>query len=282
MKQSRRLALALLPVLCLVLSLAGCRDDAAAWTPEYYLAPETSEQTGEPSAGASAPAGAVQSLTYEMTPENSFDILEGKWLVTLTGARAVTRIQDLPEGGFDRVSVALFNEDGTYDYYGNDPGRKRSGSNDGVEHDFLQEDGTFVDGIYMILLDITVESSQDAVLRTMDKKGSYYDPDTYGAQHLFELRDLNVDLSLVPLYEMCFYSDFGTYVNEEDRARHPDYNEGNYNMAIRVPPGETKSITVGFVLGNYPDGTPRNLENLYAIHEFVGKKSAIKLGLTNP
>lgn len=275
MKRIHKTVPTFLLVLCFALSLFGCQNGQAE-TSVYNLIPETptpSGRTASPSGGTTVPPEATQSLTYELTPERELTIAQGKLIFTLTGARAVTRTQDLPEGQFTRSNIV-----NVYDDNGNWADRG---------DDFVQEDGSFVDGVCVVLLDVTVES-QDFLYKTADQNGGgpYYDPYLYGVQLFFHVKDLDERAIAEGIhnnnYSAGFYSGFGEEVNEEDMERYESYNLSAYELAIRLEPGEIKSFTVGYIIGNYSDGSSRNLETLCAIPLWISDKTPINLGLKNP
>lgn len=272
MKRIRKPALALLMAFCFALS--GCQEGAKQ-IPDYFL----NQESAGPSLPDSEPSGeseSPQQLTFELTPEQDPDMIQGKLIFTLTGARVVTREQDIPEGGIAGEPAVVFNGDGTETIYSC------------REREFIREDGSFVDGVYMILLDVTVES-QDFLYKTKDEKGPFYDPYLFRSQFFFWIKDPNDGYGIGSArgyYNINFYSGFGENVNAEDRERYEAYNVDNYNLAVRILPGESKSITLGYVIGNNLDGTPRNLEDLCAVPIRVygerHNKILINLGLKNP
>lgn len=188
-------------------------------------------------------------LSFEETPETDGNMKSGKLIYTLTGARAVNHAADIPEGSFSDSGGYLFmfpdGKEALYTY-----------------PEFIQEDGSFIDGAYLVLVDFTVES-QDAVCKTPDDVepdgtggGKYSDPYIFQADSFFPVYDTsqadpsNPD-SAGNRYRSYYLAFFSMLNNREE---HP--------YAFRLLPGETVGLTVGYLVGDNVDGTPNDLTNV--------------------
>lgn len=166
----------------------------------------------------------------------------GTLTYTITRASYLTNL--------DRTGNEKFRENavvGIYDGSGKDP----------VIYyypDCFDETDTLVEGACMVLLDVQVDS-QDAVnFRTNKYTGvqsrRYEDnPFLFRADEIAYLIDTSEDAADGYVYYDAVYF---TLMN--GFAEHP--------MAYEILPGESVTFRIGFLLGNYPDGTPRDLSQL--------------------
>ena len=166
----------------------------------------------------------------------------GTLTYTVTRASFLTNLEKAGRGKFRENAVV-----GIYDGTGSDPTVY-------YYPNCFDETDTLVNGAYMVLLDVQVDS-QDAVnFRTNKATGvqsrRYEDnPFLFRADEIAYLIDTSEDASNGYTYYDAVYF---TQLNEF--SEHP--------MAYEVLPGESVTFRIGFLLGNLPDGTPRDLSTL--------------------
>lgn len=242
--------LALGAVACLLISLTGCRRGPDPRNATFLnlhgtqptVLPDTTAPGTVPSQSVPEPTGQRSGVTLEFTRH----LKEGKLLCTVTDAQAVTREQDyaLTADCFTHDARLVVNH--------------ADGSETAYRYpDFIGSDGSYVEGGYLILVDMTV-TSQDAVSYTtedLDENGNplglYEDPYIFRADLFFTLADLS-EVKDGPYY---WYSDVEYFSARGRQAEH--------SMAYRLEPGESISFTLGFLLGNKLDASPRDLTQLY-------------------
>ena len=108
--------------------------------------------------------------------------------------------------------------------------------------DYVKEDGSFDYGAKLLLAEIEVKSNDAAGL---DDAHGYSDPYLFRADTILYLQDTTDNERT---YYMGYFDGFGAY--EED------------SLLYRLEPGETTSITIGFVICERMDGNPVNLLDL--------------------
>lgn len=118
----------------------------------------------------------------------------------------------------------------------------------------VDDEGNLVEGGNLIILDITV-TSQDAVNfitnpATGVQSRRYADnPFLFRADEVAYLVDITEDAQDgYTYYDAVYFSQMG-YFDEHE-------------MAYEVLPGDSISFRIGFLVGNRPDGTPRNMSDL--------------------
>lgn len=257
--------LPLLLAACLVFSLTGCRsEDHEEPGTHLSLQPSAGEPLpGNAPASGTAPAGESRpggesSLTFECTPGDfgARYLVSGKLIYTVTGARAVSDRAGIPEGAFQKSAddVLMFP------------------NGEGVEYrypDFIQEDGSFIDGAYLILVDMTVESQDAANLTAAEVdengvKGKYDSPYIFRADYFFCLTDLSEEGQTGGL--------------DSPIIQHPKFfslcgQREEHSFAFELLPGETIAFTIGFLVGDYPSGAPRSLSEL-CLTDVMGTSAA--------
>ena len=166
----------------------------------------------------------------------------GKLTYTITRASYLTNLERAGKGRFRENAVV-----GIYDGAGNDPAVY-------YYPDCFDETDTLVDGAYMVLLDVQVDS-QDAVNFVTNKytgvqSRRYADnPFLFRADEIAYLIDTSEDATDGYIYYDAVYF---TLLN--GFSEHP--------MAYELLPGESITFRIGFLLGNRPDGTARDLSKL--------------------
>ncbi len=120
--------------------------------------------------------------------------------------------------------------------------------------DFCDELGNFVDGIKMILLDVTVENL-DATNRYQEADGSWSsrleNPYVFNVQFIGKLLDLNQKDKSSQTY--------GYYLPNYYSA-HGSCSE--MSSGFEVLPGQAVSFQLGFLIGNNEDGSSIDLSKL--------------------
>lgn len=171
----------------------------------------------------------------------------GKFVFTLANPRLISHMSDLPD---EPVKNAGFTEATgfTFALPPDDPERTDHNTHKNIYYpDFVREDGSFLDGAYLLLLDITVES-QDAVnFTTMDKDegglpmGLYSDPYVFRTESIVNAGVAGDEQEdPVPCTFLFYYSGFGS-CSEND-------------LAFRVEPGESITFTIGFPISDIRHG----------------------------
>ena len=156
------------------------------------------------------------------------------------------------------------------------------------DKEFIQEDGSFFDGAYMVLVDVTV-TSHNATDWTKNETyahsdgfkvpaGEYSDPYLFRADALVWLSDLSI----------------GT-TNLEDSSKPDSYRTQSLNyfselgevqedpLLFRLEPGEETRFTIGFLAGNKRMGGVNDLSML-ALSDLSGDRTGhfIELKLDAP
>lgn len=130
--------------------------------------------------------------------------------------------------------------------------------------ELVQEDGTFAEGIFLLLMEIEVENvgagcwtvdDLDSENRPM---GLFKDPYLFtGLGGLFTVREREGINGTQPfMWDTAYFSHYGALAEdpENEMNRHP--------FAFRLKPGEKQTFTVGTFVGNCLDGTSRTLSSL--------------------
>ncbi|MBQ9147972.1 MAG: hypothetical protein IJX69_00185 [Oscillospiraceae bacterium] len=157
--------------------------------------------------------------------------------------RVVTNAADIPEGGrFAEYMPAC-----TYDATGNETRWHYP--------EFIQEDGSFVEHVRLVLLEVEITSDNARNWTVNDRytnggvRGLYEDPYVFHIDGEYWLRETDAPEGQQPMnWTPCFF--VGT-----------DASEVNPRL-YRIEPGETKRFTLGYLIGNDYDGSPRALSSL--------------------
>jgi len=169
---------------------------------------------------------------------NDGGIDEGKLKHRILGARVVTNAEDIPSGGgfFDYCGEAVYTSKGEQLYY--------------RYPEFIREDGSFVDGVRLLLVDVEITSmgAENWTVGTWPP-GLYEDPYVFRIDGMYWLREKRA------------------WNGERCREWAPDYfsdmySEPEHPFAYRLHPGQTRQFTVGFLIGGYMDGTVIPVEAL--------------------
>ena len=268
--------------LCLAASALGCRREVPDRLLTLSGGGETTAAAGEsapPQSSQGAPdstdgdptkgTGQNQAgtMAFSVTPETDPTLLSGRLEYTVTGVRIVENVSDLPNpAGFGNEAVPLYNETGAEQIYKYQSDRYPS---------FLLSDGGFVPALTVVLVDVTVESF-DAVARTKKDTdshgrggGQYDDPYLFQADALLTVVDRGRrQLNTEPMEGWNF--DWGI---AKDQGIYQEWHLGYFSapgespdatFCYRLEPGQKRSFTLGFLVTNRSDGTPRDLSGLCA------------------
>ena len=166
----------------------------------------------------------------------------GKLTYTITRASYLTNLENAGKGKIRDNAVV-----GVYDGTSNDPTIY-------YYPDCFDETDTLVDGSCMVLLDIQVDS-EDAVNFITNKATGvqsrrYEDnPFLFRADEIAYLIDTSEDAAGgYTYYDAVYFTEMNGF------SEHP--------MAYELLPGESITFRIGYLLGNLPDGTDRDLSTL--------------------
>lgn len=112
---------------------------------------------------------------------------------------------------------------------------------------YVSHDGLLIEGGYLIVLEVDVESLNAEVKLDLDNDN----PHLFRADSLFTLVDISEKQKENYVYQ---YMDYYSLMNSTNT--HP--------FAFELEPGDTISFEIGFFIGNKKDGSRRALSNLYA------------------
>ena len=180
--------------------------------------------------------------------EGRQDIKEGALLFTVRNPRIVNRKQDIPEGGFrdDSYSV-LPKEKGEIVYY----------------PDFIEENGNFTEGVYLLLVDVRVYSDNATAYTKNDLDSGGVPRSLYDDPFFFRADPL-INVCTTPYYierESQFYCmDFYSLMGQCDV--HPN--------GFRLEPQQEICFTVGFILDDIQFGGRMDLSKISLCHTMGG------------
>ena len=195
-------------------------------------AEEKQDQTTESIPASESEPIEKSGYDYTWTSNGEGDrIGSGELVYSLKKVRVVDSLQDMPgeeEHFFADYARIVLMEDGkeTVISY----------------PDYVKEDGSFDYGAKLLLAEIEVKSNDAAGL---DDAHGYSDPYLFRADTILYLQDTTDNERT---YYMGYFDGFGAY--EE------------HSLLYRLEPGETTSITIGFVICERMDGNPVNLLDL--------------------
>lgn len=198
-----------------------------------------SSPSKEPSIPVHADSSAE--IIYEESAETEH-LAKGKLVYTLNGIRIITNAEDIPPtGGFEEYRPAC-----VYDSDGNETRFHYP--------EFIKADNDFEEYVRLVLLDITVTSAdaKNWTIYDLDEngnpKGHYADPYVFRIDGAYWLSN-----TAAPGQRTFWTPDFFSALN--DAKEHP--------FAYRLLPGESKSFSVGFLVGNNLDGSPISISDLF-------------------
>ncbi len=259
-------------VLALFSMFSGCaflRTEQETYTTLPKQTKPVDSQQGNPTNDGLAPQDPTKGgggLHFESTNGSGSGLISGSLVFSIHGARAVTSIDDVPNpNGFDGSCTLLMYVDGQEQIY--------------HYPDDIPESGSFLEGSYLVLVDVTVES-KDAVGRTQtdNPPGKFSDPYLFDARSLFTIVDTGstYQAAVGSLFGgekryTSYYTEYYSRINEfaEDR------------MTYRLLPGEQIDFTIGCIVGNNEDGSSKDLSSMCArvVDGADGKTTYVNLGL---
>ena len=221
-------------------------EEAARREDEEKAAAERGETLPEPTFGTPEP---FQVMSYEFSYDK---FASGKLVVTVLDAWVVDHIDEMPtEGQVHPYDWYIYMEEGWTVFY------------DDMKQ-FVREDGSFEEGVFLVMVKTTVENRDASVRISEAHKEKYPDPYMFRIQYMVQLTELDINRKWTAGYSSSYGS-------------HPDHP-----YAIHIEPGETVELTVGFWVGDNWDGSTRDLSNLAAGSQFSTDGWAkIPLGLSN-
>lgn len=250
----------------LMLMLASCSSPEES--PKYTLElpnSQYSENTNstEGTKNDETPSG----LVFEVTPDLDITLLSGKLTYTISNARIIENASQFEnlDGLFDSI-VPIYDHDGEH-IYKYDSDRWPS---------FILDDGSFVDGMQVILVDVKVHSD-DAHMRTVKDTdenglyaGNYDDPYVFRADGIPNLVDLSGKVANTD--SASLFSDevgYGSYKTWNPGYFSKSGDRPEHRAAYYLMPGETIEYTVGYLIGNKNDGSDYNISNLHLTVNFA-------------
>lgn len=218
---------------------------------------------------ATGPASAYDETNITLPDEASFPIdfeyefaygstdlrllKTGKLIYSITDANLIDHISDVPnpDSGFFEAS-AVFN------------GNENAGDSFTLFYpDFVNEDGSFLQGTYLVMLDVTVTSDGAANYTKGDldeygkPMGLYDDPYLFRADGIFYLQDGRAQTvyqdGVAYQYVPSWYIDYFSERNKRTEN----------HMVFRLMPGESISYKIGFLVTDVKEHGLMDLDTLY-------------------
>lgn len=241
----------------LFFSLTACGTRTKENAEEQIFENSGSMEAHETQEFVTIPTGDLSSTTEQFVPvswEESY-YGDGTLKITISSARVLTGIAEIDEKGFFDDTSAIIYHGEWYEDYCRDWRAYEEKYMTVYRHDnFCDDNGNFVDGIRLILLDVTVENL-DATNRYQEADGSWASRlgniYVFNVQFIGKLLDLNQKDETSPIYryyEANYYSGLNTC---------PEMSSG-----FQVRPGENVSFQLGFLIGNNEDGSTIDLSGL--------------------
>ena len=186
--------------------------------------------------------------TYILDADSSLFIKEGELAFTVTGAKVVTNIHDMPEGILDNENtfVSVGGKDYCHPY---PPFETTLTFADHVIGDYVLEDGSLIPGMYIVTVDLRLENRNAAsyIVGEDEKHFSFWgEPYLFWTEELIDIEILEWDGTELHRWSRRprFFSEYGKAINELT----PEKYEGTNRWAVRVEPGEIRDITLGYIM----------------------------------
>lgn len=257
--------------LILIAVLTGCSDNT--FSGEYLTLPNQDQATSPAqinpdSAEDSTPPSTedAATLSFEVAAGSDSELKSGSLIFTINGAHAINNMDDIPNpDGFDEDTLVMYVDGAEKIYH---------------YPEYVEADGSFVDGAYLILVDVTVES-RDAEGWTSDDEpsGMFSDPYLFDSRSLFSIVDVG-DKSIITeggLFggDISYRNYYKTYYSRKN-----EFPEDR--MTFRILPGEKIEYSIGCIVGNNEDGSVKDLSSL-CVRVWDPEKGDIfiQLGLSN-
>lgn len=184
-------------------------------------------------------------------PEDLSVFKSGELIYTVSNPRLINRESDIPAGSFvsDAYTILPKTKDDRAVFY----------------PDFINDDGEFTSGVYLLLIDVSVYSD-DAIAYTKNDldfegfpKSLYDDPFFFRADPIINLCSTSQYIEGVSqYYSMAFYS-----LMSQSEV-HP--------MGFHIEPRETIIFTVGFLVDDARFGGRMDLANISLCHVIGSEK----------
>ena len=159
--------------------------------------------------------------------------------VTAHSARVATSIDEmnLPLDGFSYEACLYKNDENKWEK--------------GDQPEWIKADGNFQEGVYLVLIDITVENDGASIKVDPDKQGGFLgDPYLFNMDGIFSLFDFNRESGYLTI-------DYFSGISGE-----PEYDP-DFELLFRLEPGASKSYTIGFVVEENWLSDSADLSQLY-------------------
>ena len=273
---TKRIALLAL-AFCLLFTFAGCAAEKNQENQFLAIKTAPSETDGTASTNEDS-SQAIQGqqpteLTFQYSSDTHYEFLSGKMELTISNPRTVTHKDDMPGGEFEWAYAGIWN-DGELTEYVCYSERFPS---------FVCDDGSFVEGAELILLDVTV-TNIDAKMRTQKDAdaegkggGEYTDPYIFRVGSLLSFTDTAKTTDTMSVFGGV--SSDGNYPQLNATYFSLLNNCEEHPFAFRIAPGETITFSIGIVVGNNEDGSARDLSSMAARITFAehigGEKSDV-------
>ena len=280
-------------VLTILFSFAGCTTEEEQQ--DQFLAIQTTPNGTDSDASANETGGnasmdedssqATQGqqpteLKFHYSSKTHYELLSGKLELSISNPRVVTHRNDIPGGDFNSAYAGIW-EDGKVTEYVCYSQRFPS---------FVLEDGSFVEGAQLVILDVTV-TNIDAKMRTQKDAdaegkggGEYTDPYVFRIGSLLSFTDTEKTTESISVFGGV--NSGGDYPQLNATYFSLLNNCEEHPFAFRVEPGETITFSIGIVVGNNQDGSERDLSTMAAritFAEHIGGEKAnvyyVSLGL---
>ena len=251
-------------ILVILFSFASCgMEEELQGQKEQFLTIQTSPSetggnasTDEDSSQATLPQQSTD-LMFEYSAETAPDqILSGKMQFTISNPRVVTHRDDMPGGDFSEAIAEIWTNGEVKEYVCYS---QRFPS-------FILDDGSFVEGAKLVMVDVTV-TNIDAKMRTQKDAdengkggGDYTDPYVFRVDSLLSFTDTEKTTDAISVFGGV--SSAGNYPQLNARYFSLLNNCEEHPFAFRLEPGETMTYTVGIVVGNNKDGSSRDLSTI--------------------
>lgn len=248
-------------IFSMLLAFAGCTMEEDLQEQSLAISPTPSGSGSDISSNEdSTQATQTQqstSLKFEYSVETAPDkILSGKMQFTISNPRVANHKNDIPGGDFSGAVADIWKNGEVKEYVCYS---QRFPS-------FILDDGSFVEGVKLIMVDVTV-TNIDAKMRTQkdaDAEGKggglYTDPYIFRVDSLLCFTDTEKSSGAE--------STFGGVSSE---GNYPLLNASYFSLldqceehsfAFDLEPGETKTFTVGIVVGNNENGSDRDISTM--------------------
>ena len=187
-------------------------------------------------------ADRAEGKEFVLSEKGAGDIKSGELRYHITRAWTARDESQIPEGKFKpycNVNLSLLEGDETDPIIGF--------WIQGGTPTFIRGDGSFDEGMYMIFVELEIKNLDCSSYVLGEGGGTLNDPYLFGGQYLLELTDAG---NTRRTYWPDFYSFYGESFDAEAAGAYENYNAANACLAFRLEPGETRTVTLGFIISN--------------------------------